>query len=153
VGLGTLLFVYVLGTGHSYENPPPNNLVTDNGAILGRVLFYDVRLSKNCAVSCASCHDQAKGFGDSEVASTGIEGTTGRHSMRLINSRFARERRFFWDGRANTLEIQTAQPILAYVEMGFSGTNGDQDFPEFFSLGESGEDPFDDSTSPRWGGL
>ena len=73
--------------------------------------------------------------------------------MRLINSRFARERRFFWDGRANTLEIQTAQPILAHVEMGFSGTNGDQDFPEFFSLGESGEDPFYDSTSPRWGGL
>jgi cytochrome c peroxidase len=47
--------------------------------------------------------------------------------MRLINSRFARENKFFWDERANTLELQTTQPIQNHIEMGFSGTLGDAD--------------------------
>jgi cytochrome c peroxidase len=49
------------------------------------------------------------------------------HAMRLINSRFARENKFFWDERANTLELQTTQPIQNHIEMGFSGTLGDAD--------------------------
>ena len=55
-------------------------------------------------------------------------GTTGGHSIRLINPRFAREARFFWDERAPTLEHQSTQPIRDPVEMGFSGTAGDPDF-------------------------
>ena len=109
------------------DNTPPNNQITDIGATLGRVLFYDKRLSKGGTVSCASCHQQEHGFADPELASTGVAGTTGRHSMRLINSRFAAERKFFWDERAPTLEFQTTQPIQDHVEMGFSGTDGDPD--------------------------
>ena len=92
------------------------------------MLFHDKRLSRNDTVSCASCHDQARAFSDPAVASTGVNGTTGRHAMRLINARFANERRFFWDERATTLENQTTQPVRDHVEMGFSGTLGDPNF-------------------------
>jgi cytochrome c peroxidase len=50
--------------------------------------------------------------------------------MRLINSRFANEPKFFWDERAASLEIQTTQPIQDHVEMGFSGTSGDPAFAD-----------------------
>ncbi|MDA7882427.1 cytochrome-c peroxidase, partial [Akkermansiaceae bacterium] len=110
------------------DNTPPDNSITDAGATLGRVLFYDVRLSRNNTVSCSSCHDQSHAFSDPDLASSGVAGTTGRHSMRLINTRFAQEKRFFWDERAPTLEHQATQPIQDHVEMGFSGTGGDPDF-------------------------
>jgi cytochrome c peroxidase len=110
------------------DNTTAGNPITNAGATLGRVLFHDRRLSRNDAVSCSTCHVQSHAFGDSAVASTGVNGTTGRHSMRLINSRFANERRFFWDERAATLEAQTTQPVRDHVEMGFSGTSGDPDF-------------------------
>lgn len=101
------------------------NLITDKGATLGRVLFYDKNLSANNTISCSSCHIQANAFGDVAIASDGINGTTTRHAMRLINSRFANENKFFWDERAATLEFQTTQPIQNHIEMGFSGTLGD----------------------------
>ena len=103
-----------------------NNQITDEGATLGRVLFYDKNLSSDNTVSCASCHQQSVAFGDGLQASQGVNGTTGRHSMRLVNARFADEEHFFWDERANTLEIQTTQPIQDHVEMGFSGQDGDE---------------------------
>jgi cytochrome c peroxidase len=101
------------------------NPITDKGATLGRVLFYDKNLSANNTISCSSCHIQANAFGDVAIASDGINGTTTRHSMRLVNSRFSRENKFFWDERAATLELQTTQPIQNHIEMGFSGTLGD----------------------------
>lgn len=106
---------------NSFGNP-----ITNKGATLGRVLFYDKNLSSNNTISCASCHQQANAFGDVLVASNGVNGTTGRHTMRLINSRFANESKFFWDERASSLEVQTTMPIKNHVEMGYSGTNGDQ---------------------------
>jgi cytochrome c peroxidase len=101
------------------------NPITDKGATLGRVLFYDKNLSSNTTISCASCHIQSNAFGDNTVASTGVNGTTTRHTMRLINSRFSNETKFFWDERATTLEVQTSEPIKNHIEMGFSGTSGD----------------------------
>jgi cytochrome c peroxidase len=101
------------------------NSITDKGATLGRILFYDKNLSANNTISCSSCHKQANAFGDDAIASVGINGTTSRHSMRLVNSRFANESKFFWDERATSLENQTTQPIQNHIEMGFSGTNGD----------------------------
>jgi cytochrome c peroxidase len=103
------------------------NPVTDAGATLGRVLFYDKNLSSNNTISCASCHKQEFAFSDTALVSTGVNGVTGRHSMRLINSRFADETRFFWDERADSLEMQTTMPIQDHNEMGYSGTNGDPD--------------------------
>ena len=112
------------------NNTPGNNPITDAGATLGRVLFYDKRLSRNDTVACASCHKQSLAFGDTDTASVGVNGTTGRHAMRLINARFAAEGKFFWDERAATLEAQTTRPIQDHVEMGFSGTSGDPAFAD-----------------------
>jgi cytochrome c peroxidase len=110
------------------DNTPPQNAITDHGAMLGRVLFYDKRLSVDHTISCASCHQQAHGFSDPAVASTGVAGTTGRHSMRLVNIRFGVEQRMFWDERATSVENQATQPIRDHIEMGFSGTEGDPGF-------------------------
>ena len=101
------------------------NPVTDKGATLGRVLFYDKNLSSNNTISCSSCHKQSLAFTDDAIASQGVNGTTGRHSMRLINTRFAAETKFFWDERAANLETQTSMPIKDHAEMGYSGSNGD----------------------------
>ena len=115
------------------DNTPLNNPITDAGATLGRVLFHDKRLSRNDTVSCGSCHNQTRAFADTAVASTGVNGTTGRHAMRLINSRFGTETRFFWDERATSLENQTTQPIKDHTEMGFSGTSGDPSFTDLIA--------------------
>ncbi|MBC5862966.1 cytochrome-c peroxidase [Flavobacterium turcicum] len=105
-----------------------NNPITDKGATLGRILFYDKNLSATNTVSCSSCHVQANAFGDVAQASTGVNGLTSRHSMRLINTRFSNESKFFWNERATNLENQTTQPIQDHIEMGFSGTLGDGNF-------------------------
>ncbi|MDX1446596.1 cytochrome-c peroxidase [Lishizhenia sp.] len=107
------------------DNTPAYNPITDAGATLGRVLFYDKALSVDQSTSCASCHKQAHGFGDDVTLSQGVNGLTGRHSMRLINARFGDEEKFFWDERADDLELQSTMPIQDHIEMGFSGENGD----------------------------
>lgn len=112
------------------DNTPGNNSITNAGATLGRILFYDKRLSRNDTVSCSSCHVQARGFGDTPTASTGVNGTTGRHSMRLVNARFGQETKFFWNERATSVENQASQPIKDHIEMGFSGTLGDPAFAD-----------------------
>ena len=112
------------------DNTPGNNPITDGGATLGRVLFYDVRLSLDETIACASCHQQEHAFGDPLTASLGVAGTTGRHSMRLVNIRFSQEENMFWDERADDIEDQSTQPIRDHIEMGFSGTNGDPDFSD-----------------------
>lgn len=106
------------------DNTPATNPITNAGATLGRVLFYDRRLSVNDRVSCASCHQQRFGFGDTAVLSVGFNGgRTGRHSMALANARFYASGRFFWDERAATLEEQVLQPIQNNVEMGMTLPN------------------------------
>ncbi len=101
------------------DNTPSDNLITDEGATLGRVLFYDVRLSKNYTISCSSCHLQENAFTDPEALSVGFEGErTPRNSMSLANARFYENGRFFWDERAATLEEQTLMPIQDHIEMG-----------------------------------
>ena len=109
------------GSVASADNTSGTNPVTDAGATLGRVLFYDVRLSLNNTVSCASCHLQSAGFGDTARFSRGLHGgTTARHSMALANARFYARGRFFWDERAATLEQQVLLPIPDPLEMGLS---------------------------------
>ena len=106
-----------------------SNTITNAKATLGRVLFYDKKLSIDNAVSCGSCHIQNFAFGDTALASKGVSGgLTSRHSMRLINTRFSVESKFFWDERAATLEAQTTMPIQDHAEMGFSGQSGRPDF-------------------------
>ncbi|MEM7111739.1 MAG: cytochrome c peroxidase [Chloroflexota bacterium] len=104
-----------------FDNTPAGNPVTNVGATLGRVLFYDKRLSANHTISCASCHVQANGFGDPEQLSIGFEGgRTGRNSPALANGRFYENGRFFWDERADSLEDQVLMPIQDALEMGLT---------------------------------
>lgn len=108
--------------------------ISNAKATLGRVLFYDKQLSIDNSISCGSCHKQSFAFSDTSMASNGVSnGKTGRHSMRLINVRFANEAKFFWDERALNLEVQTTQPIKDHAEMGFSGTDGRPAFSALLS--------------------
>ena len=116
------------------RNNTNGNEITDMGATLGRVLFYDKNLSANNSISCASCHKQEFAFSDDAIQSVGLHGeVTGRHSMRLVNARFAQEEQFFWDERAFSLEDQSTQPIKDHIEMGFSGENDDPTFDDLIS--------------------
>ena len=79
-------------------NTPANNQITDWGATLGRVLFYDKTLSKNKTISCADCHKQQNAFSDFEALSKGFDGgSTGRNSMSLIDAKYYPNGRFFSD--------------------------------------------------------
>ena len=105
------------------DNTPTENPMTDAGATLGRVLFYDEQLSKNNTIACASCHLQANAFTDPRQFSLGFKGgSTKRNAMGLANLSFTilRGNRpgFFWDERAPTLEAQVLMPIQDDVEMG-----------------------------------
>ena len=107
----------IIGT----DNTPTDNPITDEGATLGRVLFYDKNLSSNGTISCASCHKQDKGFSDDVIFSKGFNGgVTGRHSMTLINARYYQRGRFFWDERAATREEQVLMPFQDPIEMGMT---------------------------------
>lgn len=103
------------------DNTPANNTITNDGATLGRVLFYDKHLSKNNTISCGSCHKPETFFSDNATLSKGFAGgLTARHSMALLNVRFYKSGKMFWDERALTLENQALQPIQNTVEMGLT---------------------------------
>ncbi|HVI52062.1 MAG TPA: cytochrome-c peroxidase [Candidatus Sulfotelmatobacter sp.] len=84
---------------------------------LGRRLFSDPILSADGSVSCASCHDLARGGSDHRARSIGIKGAEGTiRAPSVYNSGFNFVQ--FWDGRAVSLEVQAAGPITNPLEMG-----------------------------------
>lgn len=105
--------------GKNFDNTPPDNPITDHGATLGRVLFYDTRLSANNTTSCASCHVQKHAFADPKPFSKGFQGVhTDRRAMPLVNARYYERARFFWDERAGNLEEMVLLPVQSRIEMG-----------------------------------
>lgn len=93
------------------DNPPSAAKIE-----LGKQLYFDGRLSKDSTVSCASCHDPAKGFSNGEQFATGVGGAKGgRNSPTVINAAWYRQQ--FWDGRAASLEEQALGPIQNPIEM------------------------------------
>ena len=122
------------------DNTPRDNPITDAGATLGRVLFYDTRMSANNTTACASCHHQKFAFTDGgNRFSKGFEGKfTDRNAMSLVNLRYYPRGRFFWDERARTLEDQVLMPIQSKIEMGHDLTKlveilaKDEHYPELF---------------------
>jgi len=83
---------------------------------LGRLLYFDKRLSADNSVSCATCHAPEKGFTDGAPVSTGIRGQKGgRSAPTVINRAYSLAQ--FWDGRAPTLEDQAKGPIANPLEM------------------------------------
>lgn len=98
--------------------PTADNILTEEGVELGRMLFYDPILSEDGTQSCASCHNQKFAFTDNgKAVSVGIKGIAGtRNSMPLFNLNW-HARGFFWDGRAPTLQEQILIPIEDPIEM------------------------------------
>ncbi len=91
--------------------------VTDAGAALGRVLFYDKKLSLNNTIACASCHHQDKAFSDGLVVSAGFEGRkTTRNSMAIINP--ISQNNMFWDSRSQSIKDLSLRPVQNHIEMG-----------------------------------
>ncbi|MBL9158376.1 MAG: c-type cytochrome [Verrucomicrobiales bacterium] len=102
------------------ENPA--NPLTDAKVDLGRMLYYDTRLSKNRTVSCNSCHDLAS-FGDDGLAtSKGIHDQTGGRSAPTVYNAAIHIAQF-WDGRAADVEAQAVGPVLNPIEMGMPDEN------------------------------
>ncbi|MCP9461398.1 MAG: c-type cytochrome [Nitrospira sp.] len=98
---------------------PADNPLTADKVELGRILFFDKRLSKNNTIACASCHMADKGFTDGMPVSTGINGLKGgRSAPASFNRVFSKAQ--FWDGRAATLEDQSIGPFINPVEHGFA---------------------------------
>lgn len=84
---------------------------------LGRYLFFDPILSGDDSLSCASCHHPELAFTDGAGRSTGINGEqTRRAAPSLWNVTFLE--RFFWDARADSLEVQMTAPLYSPLEMG-----------------------------------
>jgi cytochrome c peroxidase len=111
-------------------NIPDENPLTNEAFELGRRLFYDARLSGNNKVSCATCHVQRLAFTDGKATAVGISGNPlAFNSMSLANLMWGPQR-FFWDGRAASLEEQALIPIQHEDEMG-------QDLDELLSELES----------------
>jgi len=93
-----------------------DNPVTEEKITLGRMLYYDPRLSKNHDVSCNSCHDLAKHGVDAGPTSVGHKGQRGdRNAPTVYNA--ALHVAQFWDGRAADVEEQAKGPVLNPVEM------------------------------------
>lgn len=98
---------------------PADNPLTNDKVELGRLLFFDKRLSKNSTIACASCHMAQFAFTDGRKVSTGIHGLKGdRSAPASFNRVFSTVQ--FWDGRAATLEEQSIGPFTNPVEHGFA---------------------------------
>ena len=98
---------------------PDDNPLTREKIELGRLLFFDKRLSKDNTVACTSCHLSRLAFTDGQRVSTGIRGLKGgRSAPASINRVFSKAQ--FWDGRAATLEEQSIGPFINPVEHGFA---------------------------------
>jgi cytochrome c peroxidase len=116
-----------------------NNTLTQNGFVLGRKLFYDVRLSRDNTISCASCHAQFAAFSHLDHAlSHGIDGLFGtRNAPGVFN--MAWKPAYFWDGGVINLEQQPMNPIENPVEMDekiadvVTELSGDQAYKALFS--------------------
>lgn len=97
------------------ENPA--NPLSDAKIDLGRMLYYDTRLSKNRTVSCNSCHDLASFGDDGRATSKGINDQTGGRSAPTVYNAAIHIAQF-WDGRAADVEAQAVGPVLNPIEMG-----------------------------------
>jgi cytochrome c peroxidase len=98
---------------------PEDNPLSKDKIELGRLLFFDKRLSRDNTIACASCHMAQFAFTDGKPVSTGIKGQKGgRSAPASLNRLFSKAQ--FWDGRAATLEEQSVGPFINPVEHGFA---------------------------------
>lgn len=98
-------------------NVPISNPLTKGKVELGKQLYFEPRISLDGTVSCATCHNPAKGWADGMSVAIGIKGQTGgRSAPTVLNTVYGRT--MFWDGRAPSLEAQSQGPPQNPIEMG-----------------------------------
>jgi cytochrome c peroxidase len=96
---------------------PPDNPTTAAKVELGKMLYFDPRLSSTGTVSCFSCHNVMEGGDDHMTTSAGVHGLKGgRNAPTVWNAAFHSVQ--FWDGRAPSLEEQSKGPPVNPIEMG-----------------------------------
>ena len=96
---------------------PSDNPMTVEKVELGKMLYFDTRLSQDGSISCSTCHDPAKGYGDNLPTSEGIHKQIGgRNANTVINAAYVTS--MFWDGRMKDLEEQAGGPVENPIEMG-----------------------------------
>lgn len=120
ITIATLDLMQVLPGGLSALSDPPipqENPMSPGKIELGKLLFFDTRLSLDHSTSCATCHDPDKAYSDGRTRSVGIgRQVLSRRSPSILNAVYNNFQ--FWDGRAESLEEQARGPILAAAEMG-----------------------------------
>ena len=95
---------------------PTTNIISQEKKELGKMLFFDPRLSASGQIACGSCHEPQLGWGDGKRVANGHDRKTGmRNSMTLLNVGFYQK--YFWDGRAKSLEDQARFPVKDHIEM------------------------------------
>jgi cytochrome c peroxidase len=117
---------------------PTDNPTTEEGVELGRLLFFDKRLSADGTQSCASCHHPEASFSDTVAYSVGIDGIAGtKNAMPLINLGWMQDG-LFWNGRSSSLEGQAFLPVVDPIEMHNTWPNAiatlqaDSQYPSLF---------------------
>ena len=111
------VFLFLLGISisfYSFENTTEKLPVTKEE--LGKLLFFEKKLSRDNSISCASCHIPEYAFSDTLDFSIGVGGRKGKRNTPSAMNMASREI-FFFDGRAATLEIQATFPIQDHNEM------------------------------------
>jgi cytochrome c peroxidase len=96
---------------------PPDNPQTPEKIALGKLLFEDKRFSADGTISCATCHDPQKAFVDGLPTSEGIKKQKGtRNAPTVLNAAYYDSQ--FWDGRRQSLEEQSKDPLINPIEHG-----------------------------------
>ena len=121
--LKALVFVTVFAVPALANEPlpavppiPASNTMTPQKVELGKMLFFEPRLSSSGIVSCATCHNPSFAFTDRVARALGHNHQVGpRNTPTVLNAAFLSSQ--FWDGRASDLETQALGPIQATVEM------------------------------------
>lgn len=107
-------------TGYEPKGIDPNALqfIEDDIATLGRVLFYDEKLSALENISCGSCHAQSLSFTENKPFSEGIDSQTKRNSMQLNDIGWSNNETFFWDMSESDLHTMIRLPLTDDNEIG-----------------------------------
>jgi cytochrome c peroxidase len=109
-----------LGLGDITQLIPADNPMTRAKVELGRMLYFDKRLTRDSTVSCATCHDPAVGWAQDRQFAAGMAGQLGGRNSPTVMNRIFGTKVQFWDGRAASLEEQSLGPVQNPVEMGFT---------------------------------
>jgi len=122
---------------------PSDNQPNPEKIALGKMLFFDPRLSVSKQIACGSCHEPQLGWGDGKRVANGHDRKTGkRNAMTILNTAFYEK--LFWDGRAGSLEDQARFPVQDHVEMNMDVTLMEKNVKEYKGYGVLFEKAFGD---------